>query len=42
MMVGSGVSPVLVGRVAEMTALRAAHERVRAGMPVTVLISGEA
>jgi DNA-binding CsgD family transcriptional regulator len=41
-MVGSVVSPVLVGRVAETTAVRAAYEQARARMPVTVLISGEA
>ncbi|MEU7739197.1 AAA family ATPase [Nonomuraea sp. NPDC049158] len=41
-MVGSFVSPVLVGRVDEIAALRAAYEQARSGQPATVLVSGEA
>ncbi|MEW9555477.1 helix-turn-helix transcriptional regulator [Nonomuraea sp. NPDC050783] len=41
-MLGSVVSPVLVGREEEAAALRAAYERARSGRPVTVLVSGEA
>ncbi|HZX08558.1 ATP-binding protein, partial [Kribbella sp.] len=39
---GAAVSPVLINRRSELTALRGAYERARAGEPVTVLVSGEA
>ncbi|MFL6072087.1 MAG: helix-turn-helix transcriptional regulator [Mycobacteriales bacterium] len=38
----SAVSPVLVGRAAEIAAVRAAYQRARSGQASTVLISGEA
>ncbi|GLY77874.1 helix-turn-helix transcriptional regulator [Actinoallomurus iriomotensis] len=41
-MIGSIVSPVLVGRASESAAVRAAYERALARRPVTVLVSGEA
>jgi DNA-binding CsgD family transcriptional regulator len=41
-MVGSVVSPSLVGRVAETAEVRAAYERALTRRPVTMLISGEA
>ena len=37
-----GVSPVLVGRAAEMASLEAAFETVRQGSPAALLIGGEA
>ncbi|HEY3503724.1 MAG TPA: AAA family ATPase [Actinocatenispora sp.] len=41
-MVVSVVCPVVVGRDAELAAVRAAYRRCRRGEPVTVLVSGEA
>ncbi|MFB9197597.1 AAA family ATPase [Actinomadura verrucosospora] len=41
-MTGSVVSPVLIGRDDEIAVLRAAYERSRAGIPATLLVSGEA
>ncbi|MEU7858735.1 AAA family ATPase [Nonomuraea sp. NPDC049141] len=41
-MVGSAVSPVMVGRADEIATLRAAYAQARSARPVTALVSGEA